>query len=296
MRSFYKLLYHCNMVYTSTLSLYRKIRDEIESVYGPEADMLAMLIVEDVSGFSSTDILTDHKFQTGPNFRSTILKYILQLKKQVPIQHILGKAYFYNNVYEVNECTLIPRPETEELVQMVIDYSQDKQPQRVLDIGTGSGCIAISLAENRPQDTVDALEVSLSALKVAERNSSKLGIKVNFLHEDIFTYESPHQYDVIVSNPPYVRESEKKQMNPNVLEYEPAKALFVPDNDPLIFYDRITEFARAYLHRPGALFFEVNEALAKDVAGLMKEKGMQNITIVKDINGKNRIVYGQQAA
>ncbi len=254
--------------------------------------MLAMLIVEDVSGFSSTDILTDHTFQTGPNFRATILKYILQLKRQVPIQYILGKAYFYNNVYEVNECTLIPRPETEELVQIVIGYTQGKPPLKILDIGTGSGCIAISLALDRPQDSVDALDVSLSAIKVAERNVRRLGAKVNFIHEDIFTCQSHRQYDVIVSNPPYVREAEKQQMQANVLQHEPAKALFVPDNDPLIYYDRIVAFARTALQNTGAVFFEVNEALAHEVAGIMAEGGLQGIEIAKDLNQKDRFVYG----
>jgi release factor glutamine methyltransferase len=280
------------MVYTSTLSLFRQIRDEIKPIYGHEADMLAMFIVEDVSGFNSTDILTDHKFQTGPNFRSTILKYILQLKRQEPIQYILGKAYFYENMYEVNENTLIPRPETEELVNLVLDHSPSEQSIKVLDIGVGSGCIATTIALNLPQAKVDGLDVSMSAIMVAERNAKKLGAEVTFIQADIFTYTPGKEYDVIVSNPPYVRNSEKKLMNINVIDYEPAKALFVSDEDPLIFYDRIINFSKEALLTNGLLFFEVNEAFAKEVARTLEDCDFEKIEVVKDINNKDRFVYG----
>jgi release factor glutamine methyltransferase len=280
------------MVYTSTLRLFRQIRDEIEPIYGHEADMLAMFIVEDVSGFNSTDILTDHKFQTGPNFRSTILKYILQLKRQEPIQYILGKAYFYENMYEVNENTLIPRPETEELVKLVLDHTRSQNPITLLDIGVGSGCIATTIALKLPQAGVDGLEVSMSAIMVAERNAKRLGAEVNFIQADIFTYAPNKEYDIIVSNPPYVRNSEKKLMNSNVIDHEPAKALFVEDEDPLIFYDRIVEFSKEALLRGGGIFFEVNENFAKEVAGILEDGSFHQIEVVKDINDKDRFVCG----
>jgi len=280
------------MVYTSTLTLYRKIRDEIKAVYGQEADMLAMFIVEDVSGFSSTDILTDHKFVTGPNFRATIRKYILQLKKQEPIQYILGKAFFYERIYKVNHSTLIPRPETEELVKLVLECLNAKESQNVLDIGTGSGCIAISLALNSPASKVVALEESKSALNIAQLNADRLKAPIKFIHANIFSYQGNDKYDVIVSNPPYVRESEKKKMNKNVLMYEPAKALFVPDNDPLIFYERIAEFSRKVLNKRGGLFFEINEGLALKVTQTMQNYGFQKVKITKDLNGKDRFVHG----
>jgi release factor glutamine methyltransferase len=283
------------MVYTSTLTLFRQIRDEIKPIYGPEADMLAMLIVEEVSGFNSTDILVDNKFQTGPNFRSTILKYILQLKRQEPIQYILGKAYFYENMYAVNASTLIPRPETEELVKLVLDYAQDGLPINVLDIGVGSGCIATTIALNLPNARVDGLDVSMSALLVAKRNAEKLGAEVNYFQADIFTFKTQKTYDVIISNPPYVRESEKKLMNANVIEHEPAKALFVPDNDPLLFYNCIAEFSKESLSANGVLFFEVNEAFASEVVKLLEKNNFHKIELVKDINGKDRFVYGLKA-
>lgn len=280
------------MVYTSTLSLFRQIRDEIEPIYGPEADMLAMFIVEDVSGFNSTDIIVDNKFQTGPNFRSTILKYILQLKRQEPIQYILGKAYFYENMYEVNESTLIPRPETEELVQLIIEYLKPKESLSILDIGVGSGCIATTLALNLPQAEVDGIDISSSALAVAIRNAEKFKAKVNFFRADIFTFNPTKKYDVIVSNPPYVRESEKKLMNSNVIDHEPEKALFVPDNDPLLFYKQIIELTDETLAKSGSVFFEINEAFGKEVSQLLEKRNFHKIELMKDINSKDRFVYG----
>ena len=254
--------------------------------------MLAMFIVEHVSGFSSTDILTDHKFQTGPNFRATILKYILQLKKQEPIQYILGKAYFYDNYFEVNESTLIPRPETEELVRLIVEYLHQKPLLQVLDIGTGSGCIATTIALNAPNASVSALDVSSSALAVAERNANVIGADVSFFQADILTYKSDQKFDLIVSNPPYVRESEKKEMNKNVLEHEPGKALFVTDEDPLIFYDAIIDFAKDTLCGGGAIFFEVNQYLANEVGSLLEKEKYNAVHINKDINGNDRFVSG----
>lgn len=283
------------MVYTSTLSLFRQIRDDIKPIYGQEADMLAMLVVEEVSGFNRTDILVDNKFQTGPNFRSMILKYILQLKREEPIQYILGKAYFFDNMYEVNEDTLIPRPETEELVQLVLGHIQDGASLNILDIGTGSGCIASSIALNSPFAEVDGVDISTSALTVARRNAEKLGAKVNFFHGDIFSYTTNKRYDVIVSNPPYVRESEKKLMNANVINHEPASALFVSDKNPLIFYDRIIEFGKNAIKAGGALFFEVNEAFGNEVAKMLGKSNYHKIEVVKDINDKDRFVYGIRA-
>lgn len=283
------------MVYTSTLSLFRQIRDEIKPLYGQEADMLAMFIVEDVSGFNSTDILVDNKFQTGPNFRSTILKYILQLKRQEPIQYILGKAYFYENMFEVNESTLIPRPETEELVQLVIDFLKPRDSVSILDIGVGSGCIATSLGLNLPQAEVDGIDISSSALAVAMRNAENLKAKVNFYQADVFSFTSTKKYDVIVSNPPYVRESEKERMNSNVIDHEPSKALFVPDDDPLLFYNKILELTKKTLSSSGLLFFEINEAFGKEIIQLFENNGFRDIVLVKDINNRDRFVYGVKA-
>ena len=280
------------MVNTSSLSLFRQIRDEIKPIYGPEADMLAMLIVEDVSGFNNTEILIDNKFQTGVKFRSTIEEYILRLKREEPIQYILGKAYFYDNMYEVNEDTLIPRPETEELVKLVLDHIPDEQTLNILDIGTGSGCIASSIALNSVNAKVDGLDISTSALAVARRNAASIRAEVNFFQADIFTYATDKNYDLIVSNPPYVRNSEKKLMSANVLNHEPAKALFVSDKNPLIFYACIIEFGKNNISANGGLFFEINEAFGSEVAEMLDKSNYHKIEVVKDINDKDRFVYG----
>lgn len=280
------------MRYTSTRSLFNQIRNEIKPIYGDEADTLAMFIVEDVSGFSSTDILTDHKFQTGPSFRSTILKYILQLKQQEPIQYILGKAFFYENIYEVNEDTLIPRPETEELVRLALDYMDSNNTNFVLDIGTGTGCIAITLALNNSKSAVEAMDISLSALKVAERNAQKLNADITFIHADILSFEANKEYDLIISNPPYVRESEKLTMSINVLNHEPGIALFVDDDDPLIFYRSITDFCGKGLKPGGSVFYEVNDHFAAAIASMLRTSSFNKVEVVKDLNGKDRFVYG----
>lgn len=280
------------MRYTSTRSLFNQIRNEIKPIYGDEADTLAMFIVEDVSGFSSTDILTDHKFQTGPSFKSTILKYIVQLKKQEPIQYILGKAFFYENIYEVNEDTLIPRPETEELVRLALDYMDSNNSKFVLDIGTGTGCIAITLALNNSKAVVEAMDISLSALKVAERNAQKLKTDITFIHADILSFEANKEYDLIISNPPYVRESEKLSMSINVLDHEPGIALFVDDDDPLIFYRNITDFCDKGLKPGGSVFYEVNDHFATAIVTMLRTSGFNKVEVVKDLNGKDRFVYG----
>jgi len=282
------------MPYTSTLKLFRRIRDEIKPLYGHEAEMLAMYIVEDVSGFSSTHILIDQQIMVVPEVELNILNYIEQLKKHKPIQYILGKAHFYENIFEVNKSTLIPRPETEGLVRLVLQYLKGKEVVSLLDIGVGSGCIAISIALNQPKITVEGIEVSPSALAVAKRNAERLGATVNFFLADIFTYKSSKKYDIIISNPPYVRESEKLQMNKNVLNYEPSKALFVTDSDPLVFYKQIIEFSNDALADSGAIFFEVNELLANEVADLMRKRGFYQIEIFQDMNEKNRFVFGKK--
>lgn len=248
-----------------------------------------------VSGLSNTEILTDSKFQGEPNIESTISDYILRLKKQEPIQYILGKAHFYDNIFEVNESTLIPRPETEELVELVLKLIEEKNSPRVLDIGVGSGCIATTIALNSVKAKVHGCDISDSALAIAKRNIKNLGADVELFQADIFSYETMNKFDVIVSNPPYVRESEKEFMARNVLEHEPLKALFVPDDDPLRFYYQITKFSKNSLTPDGALCFEVNEVFANDVAEILKASEFYKIIIAKDINGKDRFVYGLQS-
>lgn len=223
-------------------------------------------------------------------------KALLRLKKQEPIQYILGTTEFYGLTFTVNKHTLIPRPETEELVDWVLSNLHDQDSMLdILDIGTGSGCIAISLAKNIPTAIVSGLDVSEKALEIAKENAVKNQVLVSFCQKDILrTTSLEKKYDVIVSNPPYVRQLEKKAMNPNVLDYEPGVALFVPNEDPLLFYRKIAQLAMVSLQTRGWLYFEINEYLSKEMDVLLKEIGFANIEIKKDFREVPRMIKCQK--
>ncbi|MCB0454309.1 MAG: peptide chain release factor N(5)-glutamine methyltransferase [Aequorivita sp.] len=219
-------------------------------------------------------------------------KALLRLKNYEPVQYIIGETEFYGLPFKVNKHTLIPRPETEELVEWIIDTSEFRiQDFGLLDIGTGSGCIAISLAKNLPDSKISALDISDEALKIARKNAEMNKVEVDFFQMDILNTKTlPKKYDVIVSNPPYVRELEKKQMRQNVLNYEPDSALYVKDDDPLLFYRVISQLAKKHLQPNGKLFFEINEYLADELTELLKSEDFKNIEVKKDIFGKNRMI------
>ncbi len=229
-------------------------------------------------------------------------KAILRLKKQEPIQYIIGETEFYGLLFKVNQHTLIPRPETEELVEWIFSEqasaTQNAGHVTILDIGTGSGCVAISLAKNLPNSQVHAVDISSEAIKMARQNAVENRVEVDFFQTDILKAKSlptgevqaEKHYDIIVSNPPYVRELEKKQMQPNVLQFEPETALFVQDNDPLLFYRVISRLAKTSLKPGGTLFFEINEHFGNEVAELLKEEGFTKIEVKQDIYGKDRMV------
>lgn len=214
-----------------------------------------------------------------------------RLKKHEPVQHIIGETEFFGLKFLVNENVLIPRPETEELVQWILDeFSERKEKIRILDIGTGSGCIAISLAKTLPNAEVTTIDISEAAFETARKNAKLNGVSVEFIHTDILQLESlDRKYDVIVSNPPYVRELEKEQMHANVLDFEPEMALYVKDSDPLIFYDKITKLASQALNPGGALFFEINQYLADETLALVKKYGFAG-ELRKDIFGNFRML------
>ncbi len=220
-----------------------------------------------------------------------------RLKKQEPIQYIVGETEFYGLPFTVDTNVLIPRPETEELVDWIIkncNTVKDEKKIKILDIGTGSGCIAISLANKIPNAQVHALDVSTKAIELAKRNAKKNNVNVNFIHCNVLKIEEfSESYDIIVSNPPYVRELEKKEMNPNVLENEPHLALFVSDNDPLIFYKKITELAKQNLNPKGKLFFEINQYLGKQTKKMIQNLGFQSVELHTDINGNDRMIYAK---
>lgn len=215
------------------------------------------------------------------------------LKKGKPIQYILGETEFYGLRFLVNENTLIPRPETEELVELIIDDSQKSKvgSLKILDIGTGSGCIAISLAKNLLNADVSAIDVSEKALETAKINAEINAVNVHFILKNILeTEDLEEQYDIIVSNPPYVRNLEKSEIKPNVLEFEPHLALFVEDDDALLFYRKIAQLAKKHLSENGLLFFEINQYLGKQTVELLEEIGFKNILLKKDIYENDRMI------
>jgi release factor glutamine methyltransferase len=219
------------------------------------------------------------------------LKAIVGLKKHQPIQYILGDTEFYGLVFKVSPSVLIPRPETEELVDWIIKDSKEKQNISILDIGTGSGCIAVTLAKKLPNAKLFALDVSAEALKLATINAETNEVEVEFIEADILDWDfGDLEFDIIVSNPPYVRELEKEAMSANVLNHEPHLALFVKDDDALLFYRTITAVANKILKPKGQLFFEINENLGEDTKQLLVDAGYENIELKQDVFDKNRML------
>ena len=282
--------------------LYEFYKTELGSIYDTnELYAIFELVCEHYLGYSKTD--TRLKFQENLN-QSDVLKIYdtaKALKTGMPIQYIFGEADFYNLKFKVNNSTLIPRPETEELVDLIIksQTTDNIAPTTILDIGTGSGCIPIALKKNIPNSKVTGIDISEQALEVAKSNATKNNVDVEFIKLDIL---SPfdlslitHHLSLIVSNPPYVLNSEAKQMDARVLEHEPHLALFVKDTDPIIFYKRIIDLCTKHLEEKGHLFFELNPMYANDVKKYANDSKIFNFTeIVKDMSGKERFLKAQK--
>lgn len=217
-----------------------------------------------------------------------------QLISGKPIQHILGKAPFYGMEFFVTEDTLIPRPETEELVDLIIKDAQDKSGLRLIDIGTGSGCIAISLAKHLQDARVEAVDISAAAIHVAQENARQHQVNIDFKCLDILewelTFDDQQRFDIIVSNPPYITQEEKEAMHRNVLQFEPHTALFVEDAAPLLFYDYIASLAEQHLEKDGTLYFEINQYLAEETKDLLLKKGFADVQVLNDINAVPRMI------
>jgi release factor glutamine methyltransferase len=264
--------------------------DELTTLYDvQEAESFFYLILENTTKMKRIDLalLPDSIF-SGSHLSewNLILK---QLLLEIPIQYLLGTTSFFGLEFEVNESVLIPRPETEELVDWVL--STTSHLNTFLDIGTGSGCIAISIAKNRTDSKVSAIDVSESALKTAQKNAANNDVSVSFLQKNILeTSDLECQLDCIVSNPPYVRILEKAEIKKNVLDHEPHLALFVDDNDPLLFYRKIAQLALKNLNSNGYLFFEINQYLGKEMNDLLVEMGFENVTLKKDIYSNDRMI------
>lgn len=243
--------------------------------------------------FSRTDIVLKRDHALNSRELAQFEAAASRLEKQEPIQYILGETIFYGLTFEVTPATLIPRPETEDLVTLILEDHQEAVEHHILDIGTGSGCIAIALANSLRGSRVVGVDISEAALEVARNNASINGVAVEFEKLDILT--KPHlnrRFDLIVSNPPYVRNSEKRLMHPNVLKYEPAKALFVTDEDPLIYYREILKFAREHLKPLGTIYLEINEYLSKEMLQLLMDSGFTQVELRQDIYGKPRMIKG----
>ncbi|MCH2488617.1 MAG: peptide chain release factor N(5)-glutamine methyltransferase [Flavobacteriales bacterium] len=260
------------------------------------------LLTDAYFGMSPVEIVLNGTKELSEAEIKPFLAAIQRLKQYEPIQYIIGETEFYGALFSVNKHTLIPRPETEELVAWILSDCRTIQSDTstlntqdasisILDIGTGTGCIAITLASQLPNAEVTAIDVSEDTLKIASKNANQLAVSVNFVQEDILSAtELPAKYDVIVSNPPYVRDLEKDAMSPNVLAHEPATALFVSNDDPLVFYRAIAKLAAKHLKPQGSLYFEINEYLSSEMEQLMKQEGFAEIVLKKDGFGKFRML------
>lgn len=274
---------------------------ELSSLYDEhEIDSFFYIIVDKLYDLKRIDLaLNPEKVLDGIHLKKW-KSIVLELKAQKPIQYILGETEFYGLPFLVNESTLIPRPETEELVKLIISNTmiiKSIKPLKILDIGTGSGCIAISLAKNLLNTEVFAMDISDKALVTAQKNAEINEIKVDFLLKNILeTDDLEQQFDIIVSNPPYVRYSEKSEIKPNVLEYEPHLALFVEDRDALLFYRKIGQLAKKNLNINGKLYFEVNQYLGQETVKLLIDLGFKNIELKKDIYGNDRMISATHSA
>jgi len=256
-----------------------------------EIDSMINIIFNHYFKFSKLDAILKPKNRFSESELLKLISISKALKKQKPLQQIIGETIFYDLTIIINENTLIPRPETEELVQLIINENKKNRELTLLDIGTGSGCIALALKSNLPQSIVFAWDISDKALEVAQQNAKNLNLSVQFEKKDILKENvSDKKFDVIVSNPPYIPEGEKKLMSNNVLNFEPHLALFVDSQNPIIFYTTIADFGLKNLNKNGSLYFEINEHFGKEIKLMLEKKGYKKVNIVKDLNEKDRII------
>jgi len=263
-----------------------------------EAGAITLLAITEITGFSRAKIKAFPELELSPQQTNTLQLILSELKTGKPIQYILGVTEFYGLPFKVNPSVLIPRPETEELVEWVITSvgSLPLAAGSILDIGTGSGCIAISLKKKLPAFKVTAMDISGDALKTAKENAELNQVEVEFINDDILNLKSEivnRKSEIIISNPPYVTLHDKTQMHANVTHFEPHTALFVPEDDPLVFYKAIADFATDHLTPGGLLFFEINESYGGEVIKLLKDKLFKNVELRKDLSGRDRMVRAQ---
>jgi len=276
------------------------IHQSLSGIYpNTEIDSFFYILIEEKLNLQRIDTFLKPDFLIIDDYLSELKNIIKRLKNEEPIQYILKKTSFYGLPFIVDENTLIPRPETEELVAWALKeatkvsgYNSGKLS--ILDIGTGSGCIPISMAKHLPQASISAIDISKKALKIASKNAHLNKVTIHFFEIDILqTYSLPQKFNIIVSNPPYVRELEKVEMKNNVLQNEPHIALFVANDNPLLFYKKIANLAKKFLTKKGVLFFEINQYLEKETVRMLEKKGFKNIELRKDLFGNYRMIKCQ---
>lgn len=280
------------------ISLYNLATESLASLYrNEELDNISTWLLEHFTGLKKSEVLMNPDVLVN---QSTIIHFsnaLDELKKGVPVQYVIGMVSFYQLSFHLNRTVLIPRPETEELVDMIVKENNTKEGLKIIDIGTGSGCISISLAKHVKGSLVTAIDISADALNMARKNAQANDVQniefleTNFLHNGYFTEK---EFDIIVSNPPYIALSEKEKLDRNVVDFEPGTALFVPDNDPLVFYRAIAVMAQTHLKQAGLIYLEVNERLGKETAELFSSDAFSSVILVKDMFGKNRFIKAEK--
>ncbi len=275
----------------------KKLSDQLKKSYpAGESVKITDMVIEKLTGLTPTQRMIHKQDILTPVQESQWEEICIALLKSVPVQQVLEEAWFYGMPFYVNPAVLVPRPETEELIHYALEKVKGEKNKRILDIGTGSGCIPIALKKQRPDLEVWAIEKYPEALKVAQKNARKLKTDIHFLRQDIFNKEelnSLPDFDIILSNPPYIPVMEKKNMEKHVVDHEPETALFVPDDNALIFYKKILEMATTHLKQGGSAMVEINETLGAETKALF-EAQLTHVVLKKDFDGKDRILWGQK--
>ena len=272
------------------------IQENLLEVYPLEETLsMANIVLESVIADYKIKRITEPHTLISEKKKKTIEDYITQLLEGKPLQYVIGHTEFYNSRILLNNDVLIPRPETEELVHWILE--SEKDIESILDVGTGSGCIPIAIKLERPEIECSAIDISKKALELSAKNAKLNKVEIDFLYDDILKPKKNYKkYSLIVSNPPYVRESEKESMHANVLDYEPTSALFVPNENPLVFYRAVLNFSKAHLFPNGKVYFEINEFLSQEMFELFEQHKFSNVELKNDINGKARMmkaIYSQ---
>jgi protein-(glutamine-N5) methyltransferase, release factor-specific len=273
----------------------RHIHRELTELYSEnEIRSISEQVFESVCGMKRQDFLLCKDKHLSETERNRVLEMVDKLKKNCPLQYLLGEAEFFGRKFRINQHTLIPRPETEELIELVLAHTPKDKEISIWDIGTGSGCIAVTLAFHLPKAKVYASDYSLEAIETARKNAAINKVSVHFFNHDIFSSDYPFEmpvWDVIVSNPPYITPEEKEGMSANVLLYEPHEALFVPQGQPLLFYERIADLGLEKLKAEGGLFFETSSLYGKQTAEMLREKGFGKVDLFQDLSRNDRMIY-----